>query len=123
MRMLSETKLAINNIYARINVRMNPITSPELFPEKLVAIQERILDLAQIAAKTEQFMKEDRERARTKYKEPNNHGNTNANSFVIKVMDGENSVSMKPRINSPSTNANAGRFNYKKPSVGVSFGG
>ncbi|KNE72379.1 hypothetical protein AMAG_16864 [Allomyces macrogynus ATCC 38327] len=70
MRNLSETKLAINNIYSRLGTRQGQTVLSEAssqFAEKLAAIQDRVLDLAQIAAKAEQFMREDKDRQRTRF--------------------------------------------------------
>ncbi|KAJ3370218.1 hypothetical protein GGF31_004276 [Allomyces arbusculus] len=70
MRNLSETKLAINNIYSRLGTRQGQTVLSDAssqFAEKLAAIQDRVLDLAQIAAKAEQFMREDKDRQRTRF--------------------------------------------------------
>ncbi|ORZ34725.1 hypothetical protein BCR44DRAFT_33553 [Catenaria anguillulae PL171] len=81
MRTLSETKLAINNIY-RIGLVRNsnlsvPTNAPPVvllpdssaFSEKLAVIQDRVLDMTQIATKAEQFVREDREKGRFRFRE------------------------------------------------------
>lgn len=64
MRLLSETKLAISNIYSRIVVRNR--NEQATLVEKLAAIQDRVTDLSYIAAKADSLMKEEKDKAKSR---------------------------------------------------------
>ncbi|KAL7746545.1 hypothetical protein RI367_008072 [Sorochytrium milnesiophthora] len=68
MLVLSETKLAINNIYQRVAASTSRTANDAAvsLTDKLTAIQDRILDLSQISAKVESMVREDRDRQRVR---------------------------------------------------------
>ncbi|KAI9223937.1 hypothetical protein BC828DRAFT_374708 [Blastocladiella britannica] len=119
MRILSETKLAINNIYRISQTRVNgsgvsaiqasttgagpsPAQSgtgagnapggpgqPLLgdggaFHEKLAAIMDRVLDMTQVVEKADQFIRDEREKQRLRFKDPMmGGGNVVASSLAV----------------------------------------
>ncbi|KAJ1501462.1 hypothetical protein HMI54_006033 [Coelomomyces lativittatus] len=111
MRMLSETKLAISNVYMRMGGRNN-VQDHSTLSEKLTAIQERILDLAHIASKVEGFLKEEKKPSKL-MKQP--HHSTTENRVYIRMVEADK---LLPR-GSPSSSNTSRSFSLKSASMMV----
>lgn len=63
MRIMSETKLAINNLYSRVCFKEKQQKDPLIY-EKLAHIQDRVLDMSQVVSKVESFLKDEKQKQR-----------------------------------------------------------